>query len=79
MSQRRVMKTQSTRRDDAPVTVVIGQQRNVSAIGEEDDGGKQQRKVASRRRSEGIERYGGQRDGQRMARAGRASGGATVR
>ena len=76
MSATREINHYSTRQD---VAVVIGQQRNVSASSEEDGGGEQQRKVASRRRSEGTERHGGQRDGQRMARAGRASGGATVR
>ena len=59
--------------------MVIGQQRNVSASGEESNDGKQQREVASRRRSEGAERYGGQRDRKRMARTGGTSSGATVR
>ena len=76
MSATRKINHYSTRQD---VAVVIGQQRNASASSEEGDDGNQQRKVASRRRSEGTERHEGQRDGQRMARAGRAGGGTTVR
>ena len=59
--------------------MVIGQQRNVSASSEEGNDGKQQREVANRRRSEGVERHGGQRDRKRMARTGGTSSGATVR
>ena len=65
----------STRQD---VAVVIGQQRNVSASDEEYNDGEQQRGVAHRGRREDLERHGGQRGGQRMARAGGASGGVST-